>query len=104
MATPSFEVAFPDSRAPNGGSTTLHFGLVFVQRRFDGGFQSRAAIWLEDIPEGTGAYSTIHRPVIRMRGEKDNRHLEITPNGDCGDDAVDASGERDVHKNQVRPL
>jgi hypothetical protein len=97
-------VAFRVSRDPIGGSTTLHFGLVLVERRFDGGFQSRSAKWLEHISKGAGTHSTFHGPVIGMRGEKDDRHMEVAADGDCGDDAINGSSEGDVHKHQIRPV
>src|SRR5438477_12773160 len=90
------------SGGPSGGSTTLYFGLVLVERRFDGRFQSRSAKWLEHIPKSAGGHSTLHRSVIGMRGEKDDRHMEVAPDGDCGHDAIDGSSEGNVHKNQVR--
>ena len=95
-------IAFPISRRRTDASATLHFGLVLVERRFNGGFQSRSAKWLEHIPKGAGTDSTLHRPVIGVRREKDDRYMEIAANGDGGDDAINGSSERDVHQNQIR--
>ena len=60
------------SGGPIRASTILHFGLVLVERRFDSGFQSRSAKWLEHIPKGAGSHRMLHCLVIGMRGEKDN--------------------------------
>src|SRR5205823_584185 len=46
-----FRLCRGTSSGPIGSSTTLYFGLVFVQRRFDGPFQCRSAKWLEHIPK-----------------------------------------------------
>src|SRR5258708_7005827 len=89
------------SGGPIRASTTLNFGLVLVERRFDGRFQSRSAKWLEHIPKGPGGHRTLHCSVIGVSGEKDDRQMEVAANGDCGNDAIDGSSKSDVHKNQI---
>jgi len=89
------------SSGPSGGSTTLYFGLVLVERRFDGRFQSRSAKWLEHVPKGAGGHRTLHCSVIRVSGEKDDRQMEVAADGDRGNDAIDGSSKSDVHKNQI---
>ena len=54
------------SGGPIRASTTLYFGLVLVERRFDGRFQSRSAKWLEHVPKGAGGHRTLHCSVIRV--------------------------------------
>ena len=90
------------SGGPIRASTILHFGLVLVERRFDSGFQSRSAKWLEYIPKGSGSHRTLHCLVIGMRGEKDNRDMVAAADSDCPNDAIETSSEGDVHKNQIR--
>jgi hypothetical protein len=74
---------------------------MLVERRFDGGFQSGSAERLEYIPEGACAHSSLHRCVVGMRGQKYDWHMEMAADGDRSDDAIDVSGESDVHKNQI---
>src|SRR6266480_322611 len=89
----------------SGGSirvlTTVYFGLVLVERRFDGRFQSRSAKWLEHVPKGAGGHRTLHCSVICVGGEKDDRQIEVAADGDCGNDAIDGSSKSDVHENQI---
>jgi hypothetical protein len=89
------------SGGPIRASTTLYYGLVLVERRFDGRFQSRSAKWLEYVPKGAGGHGTLHCSVIRVSGEKDDRQMEVAADGDCGNDAIDGSSKGDVHKNQI---
>src|SRR5436305_9777402 len=83
-------IAFTISKGRIEGSTILYFGLVLMERCFDGRFQSRSAKWLEHIPKGAGSHCALHRSVISMRGEKDDRHMEVAADSDCANDAIDS--------------
>src|SRR5438045_9081331 len=71
------------SSGPSGGSTTLYFGLVLVERRFDGRFQSRSAKWLEHVPKSAGGHRTLHCSIIRRSREEADRQLRRAADGDC---------------------
>src|SRR5258707_7159213 len=89
------------SGGPIRASTTLYVGLVLVERRFDGRFQSRSAKWLEHVPKGAGGHRTLHCSVIRVSGEKDDRKMDVAGEGDRRNDAIDGSSKSDVHENQI---
>src|SRR5207248_8357483 len=91
-----------DFKRPDRRLDDSLLGLVLMERCFDGRFQSRSAKWLEHITKGADSDCALHRSVISMRGEKDDRHMEVAADSDCANDAIDSSSEGDVHKNQIR--
>jgi hypothetical protein len=98
-----FANGFDGGGEPAFDAAQFAFDWMFAQRKVDAGLEVFLSKRLEHVTEGLGASRSFEGFVVRLAGEKNDRHIESHAQFHGRLNAVEGAEQSDVHQREIRP-